>query len=258
MPTSALNVAAKSAIPRKSTIGKTMESMPKIDRNVGDLERLFSTGLGGFFAVRGIAGRGINPLALCASAFLLYRGLSGNCPLTQAIANRRSGRRRAASIIPARQGIRVEDAVTIRRPANVLYDAWRDLSRLPRFMNHLVEVREDAPTRSHWVARGPLGLKIEWDAEIFNDTRDQVIAWRSLPRSDIDTAGSVHFRTLPQGVGTEVRVNLKYDAPAGKLGTAIGSLLGHDPRRQIHEDLQRFKRLMEGGEIAKKTFQSIG
>ena len=255
MPASALSVAAKSTVPSESTVGQAIDAIPKIDRNVGDWERILSTGLGAFLAVRGIAGRGINPIALSTSALLLYRGLSGNCPLTQAIHNLRSGRRSAASVIPARKGVRIEEAITVRRPASDLYNAWRDLSRLPRFMSHLIEVREDTPTRSHWVARGPFDMKIEWYAEIINDTRDQVIAWRSLPRSDIDTAGSVHFRTLPQGIGTEVRVNLKYDAPAGRLGNAIASLLGQDPRQQIKEDLQRFKRLMETGEFAKKSFQ---
>lgn len=258
MPASALNLAAKSSIPQDSTIGKAIDSLPAIDRNVGELERALSVTLGGFLLAVGTSKRGMNPLCLGASGLLLYRGLSGNCPVTQAIQHRRSDHRRSTSVIPARQGVRVEVVTSVRRPVGAVYDAWRDLSRLPRFMSHLVEVREDTSTRSHWVARGPLGIRIEWDAEIFKDIRGQVIAWRSLPRSDIDTAGSVHFRSLPNGIQTEVRVNLKYDAPAGRLGSTIASLLGQDPRRQIEEDLRQFKRIMEAGEIAKKTFHREG
>ena len=102
--------------------------------------------------------------------------------------------------------------------------------------------------RSRWVAKGPLGTRVEWDAEIHNEIPDELIAWRSLPGSDIDQAGSVHF--MPgHGGTTEVRVVLRYAAPAGKVGEAIGHLLGEDPGQQIADDLRRFKQVMEAGEV---------
>jgi len=101
-------------------------------------------------------------------------------------------------------------------------------------------------------------MSLEWDAEIINDEPDQMLSWRSLPGADVDTAGSVHFRELPAGRGTEVRVNLKYDPPAGKLGSLVARLFGESPQRQIEADLARFKSLLETGEIASTQGQPSG
>jgi uncharacterized membrane protein len=102
--------------------------------------------------------------------------------------------------------------------------------------------------RSHWVAKGPLGARVEWDAAVHNEIPDELIAWRSLPGSDVDQAGSVHFMPGPDG-GTEVRVVLRYAPPAGTVGDAIGHVLGNDPGQQIADDLRRFKQVMEAGEV---------
>jgi uncharacterized membrane protein len=97
------------------------------------------------------------------------------------------------------------------------------------------------------VAKGPLGMRVEWDAELYNDNPNEMIAWRSLPGSDVATTGSVHFRSAPGGRGTEIRVILKYDPPAGKLGAAAAKLFGEEPEQQIRDDLGRLKQLLEAG-----------
>ena len=88
---------------------------------------------------------------------------------------------------------------------------------------------------------------MEWDAEVHNEIPDELIAWRSLPGSEVDQAGSVHF--TPTGEGTDVRVVLRYAAPAGKLGDAVARLLGDDPSQQIADDLRRLKQVMETGDL---------
>ena len=69
----------------------------------------------------------------------------------------------------ARGACIVEDAITIYRPVSEVYTYWRNLENLPHFMEHLEEVRVIDRFHSHWVARGPLGVHVEWDAEIIND-----------------------------------------------------------------------------------------
>jgi uncharacterized membrane protein len=75
------------------------------------------------------------------------------------------------------------------------------------------------------------------------------IAWRSLEGSEIPNAGSVQFRPAPDGRGTEVKVVLDYRPPAGKLGAAFARLFGEEPQQQVEEDLQRFRRVMETGDV---------
>jgi uncharacterized membrane protein len=125
-------------------------------------------------------------------------------------------------------------------------------------MSHLRSVEETDATHSRWVASAPLGMSVEWDAEIVTDTPNRVISWRSLPGSDVDTAGSVHFNMAPSGRGTEVRVSLKFDPPAGKFGSFIARLFGENPEQQIRDDLARFKQIIEAGEIPTTAGQPHG
>ena len=160
--------------------------------------------------------------------------------------------------IAAGHGTRVEHAVTVMKPASEIYEFWRDFENLPKFMTHLVDVDTTTNGGSHWIAKGPLGTKVEWDAEIIVDIPGEAIGWKSIDGADVDTAGSVRFRELGPSRGTEVRVNLKYDPPAGRVGTAIARLFGEAPEQQIRDDLRRFKETMEAGEIPTTRGQSHG
>jgi uncharacterized membrane protein len=93
-------------------------------------------------------------------------------------------------------------------------------------------------------------VRVEWDAEIINESENQVIGWRSLPGSDVVSAGSVNFDSV-RGDSTQVTVRLQYEAPAGRAGELAAALLGRAPSQTLREDLRRFKQLLEAGEIAR-------
>jgi uncharacterized membrane protein len=216
--------------------------------NVNDVERLASlVGGGGLVAyglTRGtLAGMG---LALIGGA-LAYRGATGHCACYRAMGISTARPRGRRNSVAARHGTRVDASVIVLRPREELYRYWRDLSNLPRIMHHLQSVRPIAGRRSHWVATGPLGTQVEWDAEIITERENELIGWRSVDGGDVDTAGSVHFLEAMGGRGTEIRVALKYDPPAGKLGVAVAEILGESPAEQVREDLGRFKQVMEAG-----------
>jgi uncharacterized membrane protein len=153
-------------------------------------------------------------------------------------------------------GIHVEEAVTVVRPVSEVFRFWRNFENFPTFMKHLREVSQREAGISHWVARGPAGMDVEWDARIINEIDDRLIAWQSLEGSAVATAGSVNFRETPRG--TEVRVNLQYNPRAGKLGAAFAWLLREEPGIQIRQDLRRFKQLIETGEIPTTEGQPVG
>lgn len=156
------------------------------------------------------------------------------------------------------QGIKVEENVTINRPVLEVYRFWRNFENLPRFMDHLESVTVIDETRSHWVAKGPVGTRIEWDAVIHNELDDELIAWRSLPGSEINNAGSVHFTPTADANGTEVRVVLSYESPAGKLGAVVARLLGEEPSKQVADDLRRLKQVMDSGDVVTSSSKSRG
>ena len=148
------------------------------------------------------------------------------------------------------RGARVEETIVIERPPAQLYAAWRNLEFLGGVMSHLRSVTCLDDRRSHWTVEGPAGTTVEWDAEIVRDVPDQLIGWRSLPGSDVDSAGSVRFRPRRGGCATEVQVVLRYDPPGGALGTVLATALGEDPAAQIREDLLRLRGEFEQGRAA--------
>jgi uncharacterized membrane protein len=138
--------------------------------------------------------------------------------------------------------------VTIHRPIEEVYAFWRSFENLPRFMEHLELVTVYGDGRSHWITKAPLGAHVEWDAEVVEDIPNRLISWRSLPGGDVENRGRVQFERAPSDRGTIVRVDMLYHPPAGRVGAAVAKLFGEDPERQVHEDLRRFKQVMETGE----------
>ena len=147
--------------------------------------------------------------------------------------------------------LHVTKSVTINRPREAVYQFWRDFSNLPQFMAHVQSVVSRDDKRSHWVVAAPAGQTVEWDAEIVDDRPDELIAWRSLEGSDIRHEGSVRFEKAPADRGTEVHVDLRYDAPGGKAGAAVATLFGEEPTQQIGDDLRRLKQVLETGEVVR-------
>lgn len=161
-----------------------------------------------------------------------------------------------ARVKPKSQG--VHKTITINRPAAEIYAFWRNLENLPRFMSHLKAVSVIDDQRSHWVAKGPAGTEVKWDAEIFEDKPGELIAWRSLPGATVPNAGVVRFEEATGGRGTIVRIKLRYHPPGGALGATVAKLFGEAPEKQIPVDLMRIKQLLETGEIARTEGQPAG
>lgn len=219
-------------------------------QNVGEIERWLSVAGGSALAAFGLSRRSLGGLALATlGGMLLHRGLTGRCMAYGQLGISTADRHGPAASVAAGHGVKVDQSITVDASPDKLYQFWRDLENLPTFMKYLDRVTTEG-LRSHWVAWGPLGKTVEWDAEIHNERENEMLAWRSLPGSEVDTAGSVHFTPAPGNRGTEVRVVLKYDPPAGKTGAWIAGMLGRSPQQEIREDLRRFKQLMETGEIA--------
>jgi uncharacterized membrane protein len=138
------------------------------------------------------------------------------------------------------------------------YQFWRNFENLPQFMRHLESVTLLGGDRSRWTAIGPLGTRIQWEAEIVSDQEDEVIGWRSLEDSDISVDGIVKFSPAPGNRGTLISPIIVYTPPAGRLGHALARLLSKDPGFLMRQDLRRLKALIETGEIPTTEGQSHG
>lgn len=220
--------------------------------NVSDNERKASVIGGGLLAIYGLIRNDLGGLALLGlGGSLLWRGLTGQCSVYKALnlnTAKTNDVQSATATVDASKAIKVKHSVTINKSAEELYKFWRNFENLPRIMNHLDRVDVTSDKRSHWVAKAPAGLKVEWDAEIINEKENELIAWKSLEGANIANAGSVQFKDLGFGRGTEVKVEIDYEPPAGALGAIVAKLLGEEPNTQVQEDLRLFKQMMETGE----------
>jgi len=226
------------------------ENLPRRDRkgkdNVGKTERVL-TGLAGVALVAfGIRRGRLRRVLLPLGGTLITRAITGRPSMRK---DRTGGRTSPLASVKRGQGTKVEESITVNRPVREVYRFWRNFENLPRFMDHLESVTVLDENRSHWIAKAPAGAKVEWDAAIHNEIENELIAWRSLPGSDVNHAGSVRFTPIAAGNRTEVRVALNYEAPAGKLGVLVAKLLGEEPSQQVEEDLRRFKQVVEGADI---------
>jgi uncharacterized membrane protein len=223
--------------------------------NVGRIERVASAVGGGALVGYAITNRTKTGIALgLLGAGLLYRGATGQCEAYRSLGINTA--KNGPSEDVARE-VHIEKSVTISSTPKELFRIWRDFENLPRFMENLESVTKLDETRSHWVANGPGGKKVEWDAEIYNEKENEMIAWRSLPGSDVTNAGSVHFEEAP-GHGTYVKVVLNYNPPGGKAASLLAKLFGKEPGQLIEQNLRRLKQLVETCEIPTTEGQSSG
>ncbi|HVE50261.1 MAG TPA: SRPBCC family protein [Casimicrobiaceae bacterium] len=154
-----------------------------------------------------------------------------------------------SEMLPRDRTVRVEKNLAVGKSPDECYAMWREFENFPRFMHFVESVTTMGATRSHWVARAPGGAKIEWDAEITNDQPGKLIAWRSVDEADVEHAGVVRFEPGRDGRGTWLRVEIQYLPPGGALGAMLAHVMGAVPSEVIEEDVRRFKRLIETGEV---------
>ena len=158
----------------------------------------------------------------------------------------------ATQLSAGRQGSERSTAKVVRtiivdRPAEEAYKFWHDFENLPRFMTYLESVRSTGDRRTHWVARGPAGARIQWDAEMVLDDPNRMIAWRFVDGSVFEHSGSVRFGRAPGDRGTLVRVEM--DFSSNRAAAALGKVLQMDVGRRISHDLRNFKQVIEVGEV---------
>ena len=214
-------------------------------KNVDDIERVISVVAGTALALFGLKRFSLTRLGLVTlGGNLVYRGITGHCSLYHKLGVSTADEGEG---VRGNLGTKIERSIVVYADRDKAFRFWRNFSNLARFMDYLEEVQVLDSRRSRWIARGPGGVRIEWEAEVINEVPNELIAWRSTGGT-VDHAGSVRFELGPGGRGTVVRVSLQYDPPGGSTGHALATLLGTDAGSRIDTSLQNFKRIMESGE----------
>lgn len=201
--------------------------------------RLISGMGGSLLTLYGLTRRGITkPVLSTAGLVLTARGVTNLDP------------RSLLGLGLGENAIKVQKAININAPIDEVYQFWRNFDNFPRFMNHVKEVSTENDL-STWKVAGPAGTSIEFQSHITQDIPNELIAWETVPDSQVQHAGFVRFDENRDG-STRVTVQMNYVPPAGALGHAVAQLFGVDPRQAMHEDLVQLKSLLEEGETSKE------
>ena len=135
-----------------------------------------------------------------------------------------------------------------------LYEFWRNLPNLARFMENIERIDVLDADRSHWVVKAPAGRTIEWDARITVDEPGRRIGWTTEDGAEVKNHGVVEFREAPFGRGAEIHATIVYEPPAGPLGKLVAELFQVEPGMQAKRDLRRLKMMLETGEISTTAY----
>jgi len=238
------------------------EFLTDLKINVGSTERVASAVGGGALIAMGLRQGGLlGGLLGVLGGALTIRGVTGHCHMYGAMGVDTSedspNPKSSYHVGFLDQKIHVTKSVTVNKSPSEVYSFWRQLSNLPQFMSHLESVTVIDNKRSHWVAKAPFGTTVEWDAEITSDVENERLGWKSVEDSEIVNSGVVLFQPT-QDRGTQVKVVLTYEPPAGKLGSLVAKLFGEEPDQQVADDLRRFKSLMETGSVMTVEGQPSG
>ena len=216
---------------------KHQSLIPGLKANVSTLERIFMVAAGTFILYKSLSGKHKNIGGAIAASTLLARGVSGYCPVYDAAS--KSDKLKASNV-------NIRTQVTINKPVGEVYDFWRKLENLPKFMSHLESVNETDKLTSEWKAKGPAGIgSVGWKAQILMDEKDQLLSWHSLPDSTIDNAGKIRF--TGNGNSTDLDITISYHAPLGIAGEAAAKVLNPVFEKMVENDIQNLKTYLETG-----------
>jgi len=154
--------------------------------------------------------------------------------------------RRLTGVGAGPRALSLHKDITVHAPVNEVFAFWQAMHNFPRFMRHVEEVRMSKEGRSSWKVRGPAGIVFEWDAIITRIEPGRLLEWKSVEGAMVENAGTIRFEDAGGG-RTRLDIRLSYNPPAGAIGHAFARLLGADPKKQMDDDLLRFKSLMELG-----------
>lgn len=148
-------------------------------------------------------------------------------------------------------------AVTVGCPPAHAYAFFRNFRNLPLFMKDLKSIEVLSPTKSHWTVEVK-GFTAQWDAEITAERVGEMIQWKSVGGSEVETSGSIWFSPAPGNLGTVISLVHDFSLPGGKLTELITMMIGEDPKSLALTNLRRLKCLLETGEIATIENQTSG
>ncbi|WP_297334609.1 SRPBCC family protein [Flavobacterium sp.] len=226
--------------------------IPEVKKNISDFERAVSA-LGGLYLLYDSLKRNRSIPELAAAGFMLFRGVSGYCPATQAAENFLDKKRDKKH----NSNVNIHARLIVKKPVEEVYNFWRNLGNLPLFMEHLESVTVLNESLSEWKAKLPGGIgTVGWKAQIVGEEPNRYVGWSSLPGSAVRNAGKVEFKDAGE-LGTLIHIVFSYHAPLGSAGEEVAKLMNPVFENMVRKDVMGFKRFMETGTPDKISQETV-
>lgn len=221
--------------------------------NVHPAERLASSLAGGLAVAWGLGQRSpAGKLTALLGGALLFRGTTGHCAVYHALGVDTSdtpARALRALSSQRRAHFDVIREVTIEATPEAIYQAWKRPETLRAVLAHIADVTQLDDGASRWTLRDPLGGEHAFVVEVVDDVPNQRIRFASRAPSSLLAHGQLALRDAPGDRGTEVRLHLHFNRPAGRLGDLVTKVLGGIPGAFCQRALNNLKSLLEAGEL---------
>jgi len=219
-----------------SLLQKGLQLAPE-DMNVGENERVVSSAIGAFLGTYALRRLGRGGLGLLFPAgYLLYRGISGYCPISAAIGRNTTEGHGTA--------FKVRKSITINRAKGEVYKIWRDLEKLPVYLKHIKRVEKIDDKTYRWTVDFS-GHEFTWTAMITEDIPNKRISWKSVEPTEVDNHGSVEFNEIPGSDTTRFDFHMVYRPANTEMGGIIAGVLTPVFKQKVRDDLRKFRDLME-------------
>lgn len=207
--------------------------------NVSPIERILMVTSGAYLLYNALSKENKSLTQASAGSAMLLRGISGYCPIYDAAGHLMNDKA---------SNINIRLNTVINKPVGEVYDFWRNLENLPKFMSHLESVKDIDENTSEWTAKGPGGIgSISWIAKIAKDRKDKLLSWFSLDDAIIRNAGKVIFKAHGN-TATELDITISYHAPLGIAGESAAKLLNPYFEKLVKADIMSLKNHLESNE----------
>jgi len=128
--------------------------------------------------------------------------------------------------------------IVVERPINEVFEFCRDFENFPEIVDVLLSVEDTQDGRSHWAVRSPRGEAIQWDAVVTKYMPNSVIAWESVPESEVEARGTMRFSPLSPAE-SRVDVTLSYCPKETGLREALKALMRPTNNARLRTELAK-------------------
>lgn len=180
---------------------------------------------------------------------LVVRALGGPSWLKRTLTGRTDRETEQAAAESRDRETAVHRSITIGESPEELYDRWRDPETFAAILGHFAEVTQLDDDRFRWTVHGPYGQDMGWETHVVDAEPGEFVRWATPTDAVLPSEGAVRFAEAPGDRGTVVTLSVAFDPPGGTLGSAALEQFDIAPKTLVGVALDRFKSLVESGEI---------